>query len=92
MANNPDELPRVSAAVLQDPQEPTVGTCANMADFPSFRPSKERPRLLFCCGAHSTGMHHSIHVADGGIDLPSALVPKHWQSRHMLAGMDKDSP
>ena len=63
-----------------------------MTDFPSFRPSKERPRLLFCCGAHSTEMHHSIHVADGGIDLPSALEPKHWQSQHMIPGMDKEPP
>ena len=107
IAENLDELPSVSAVVLQNSQEPTVGACANMTDFPSFRPSKERPHLLFCCGAHSTGMHHSIlqcnhdgrvvtcnilHVADGGIDLPSALEAKHWQSQHMIPGMDKEPP
>ena len=37
-------------------------------------------------------MHHSIHVADGGIDLPSALEPKHWQSQHMIPGIDKETP
>ena len=63
-----------------------------MTDFPSFRPSKERPRLLFWCGAHSTGMHHSMHVADAGIDLPSALEHKLWESQHMIPGMDKEPP
>ena len=33
-----------------------------------------------------------LHVADGGIDLPSALEPKHWQSQNMIPGMDKEPP
>ena len=48
IAENLDELPRVSAAVLRNPPEPSVGTCANMRDFHLFGISKERPRLLFC--------------------------------------------